>query len=150
MGKHTIPVCLGIKPMKNGEYDTSEMMAKRYQTDERTHQVLDTAMDLENLGRSLGVHACGVIIAPGPVSDYIPVCTVKGKAATQYNMVQCEDCGLLKMDFLGLKTMSILKKAADIIQASSGEVIDFNKVPMDDKKTFELLGQGDTLGVFSM
>ena len=148
MGKHTIPVCLGIKPMKNGEYDTSEMMAKRYQTDERTHQVLDTAMDLENLGRSLGVHACGVIIAPGPVSDYIPVCAVKGKAATQYNMVQCEDCGLLKMDFLGLKTMSILKKAADIIKASSGTTIDFTQVPMDDKKTFELLGQGDTLGVF--
>ncbi len=147
-GKHTIPVCLGLKPLKSGEFDTSDVMAKRYSTDDRTRQVLDTAMDLENLGRSLGVHACGVIIAPGPVSDFIPVCKVKDKAATQYNMVQCEDCGLLKMDFLGLKTMSILKKAADIVKASSGETIDYNTIPMDDKKTFELLSNGDTLGVF--
>ncbi|MHC5068781.1 MAG: DNA polymerase III subunit alpha, partial [Planctomycetota bacterium] len=119
-GKHTIPVCLGLKPLKGDDYDASDKMAARYQKDERTHQLLDAAMALENLGRSSGVHACGVIIAPGPVHSYVPVCTVKGKPATMYNMVQCEDCGLLKMDFLGLKTMSILKKAIDIVKATEG------------------------------
>ncbi|TVR12568.1 MAG: DNA polymerase III subunit alpha [Planctomycetota bacterium] len=149
-GKHTIPVCLGLKPLKDGEDATVESMRLRYENDERTRVVLDTAMRLENLGRSLGVHACGVIIAPGPVHHYVPVCTVKQKPATQYNMSQVESCGLLKMDFLGLKTMSILKKAADIALATQSTTtpILYPDLPMDDTRTFELLGEGDTLGVF--
>jgi DNA polymerase-3 subunit alpha len=149
-GKHTLAVCLGKKPLdkEKGVYDAVDAMVKRYEADHRTKDVLDTAMALEGLGRSLGVHACGIIIAPGPVSDYVPVCSVKGKAATQYNMSQVEKCGLLKMDFLGLKTMSILKKTADIVRASEGVEIDFEKVPLDDPRTFALLGTGETLGVF--
>ena len=174
-GKHTLAVCLGKKPLdpEKNTFDAVEAMVKRYDADHRTKDVLDTAMALEGLGRSLGVHACGIIIAPGPVSDYVPVCSVKGKAATQYNMNQVEKCGLLKMDFLGLKTMSILKKTADILLAGTapqrtglqpcppgdGEPgskpwetrdagIDFSKVPLDDPKTFALLGTGETLGVF--
>ncbi|MDA3962821.1 MAG: DNA polymerase III subunit alpha [Planctomycetota bacterium] len=147
-GKHTIPVCLGKKPLKGDDYDPSDKMVARYEGDERTRTVLDTAMGIENLGRSLGVHACGVIIAPGPVHKYIPVCTVKGKPATQYNMNQCEDCGLLKMDFLGLKTMSILKKAVDIVKATDGIETALGDIPLDDARTFEMLGHGDTLGVF--
>ncbi|TVR44541.1 MAG: DNA polymerase III subunit alpha [Planctomycetota bacterium] len=151
-GKHTIPVCLGLKPLKGDEYDAVEAMRLRYENDERTRLVLDTAMCVENLGRSLGVHACGVIIAPGPVHHYVPVCKIKDKPATQYNMSQVESCGLLKMDFLGLKTMSILKKAADIAQqiapADTPHNIDYPSVPMDDAATFALLGEGETLGVF--
>ena len=149
-GKHDLSVCLGKKPLdpKKNEYDASEVMVKRYESDPRTRTVLDAALSLENLGRSLGVHACGMIIAPGPVSSYVPVCSVKGKAATQFNMTQIEKCGLLKMDFLGLKTMSILKKAADIVVANGGPAIDYNAVPLDDPATFALLGKGETLGVF--
>lgn len=147
-GKHTIPVCLGLKPLKGDAFDKQDKISARYESDERSHDVLDTAMALEGLGRSLGVHACGVIIAPSAVQNYLPVCQVKGKPATQYNMMQCEDCGLLKMDFLGLKTMSILKKAADIVKATTGEVLDYNTVPIDDAKTFSTLGEGQTLGVF--
>jgi len=146
-GKHTIAVCLGKASIK-GKEDPSPKMQARYAGDERSRQVLDTAMRIENLGRSLGVHACGVIIAPGPVHQYVPVCQVKSKPATQYNMVQVEDCGLLKMDFLGLKTMSILKKAADIVQAVDGKTIDFPSLPLDNSATFRLLGEGRTLGVF--
>ena len=120
----------------------------RYQADDRTKQALDTAMKLENLGRNLGVHACGVIIAPGPVHRFAPVCLVKKKPAAQFNMVQCEDVGLLKMDFLGLKTMSILKKAADIVRDTANTKVDYGQVPMDDPATFALLGEGATLGVF--
>lgn len=147
-GEHGIAVCLGKKKLKSGEEAVEDVMAGRYAADERTRRVLDTAMVLEGSGRNLGVHACGIIIAPGPVSDYVPVCAVKGKPATQFNMSQVEDCGLLKMDFLGLKTMSVLKKAADIVAATGGPVIDYPTLPLDDAATFKLLGEGDTLGVF--
>ena len=149
-GKHDLQVCLGRKPLDKdkNEFGAVDGMVRRYETDERTRQVLDVALQLEKLGRSLGVHACGMIIAPGPVSDYVPVCKVKDKAATQFNMTQVEKCGLLKMDFLGLKTMSILKKAADIARESEGAEVDYNTVPLADPKTFALLGTGHTLGVF--
>lgn len=149
-GKHDLQVCLGRKPLDKdkNEFGAVDGMVKRYDSDERTRKVLDAALQLEKLGRSLGVHACGMIIAPGPVSDYVPVCKVKDKAATQFNMTQVEKCGLLKMDFLGLKTMSILKKAADIAKESEGIDIDYGKVPLADPKTFAMLGSGRTLGVF--
>ena len=149
-GKHTIPVCLGKKPLDKDKnlFDPVDAMVKRYEADQRSRDVLDTAMALEGLGRSFGVHACGIIIAPGPVHDYVPVCSVKSKPATQFNMVQVEKCGLLKMDFLGLKTMSILKKTSDILKAQGKPAIDWGQVPLDDAKTFQLLGTGRTLGVF--
>ncbi len=141
---------LGRKAIdKDGkEWATVDQLAKRYEGDERTRTTLDAAMKVEKLGRSLGVHACGIVIAPGPVSGYIPVCSVKGKPATQFNMTQVEKAGLLKMDFLGLKTMSILKKATDLAQASTGTAIDLLQIPLADPRTFQLLGTGETLGVF--
>ncbi len=149
-GKHTIEVCLGLKPLDKDKnlFDPVPALRSRYDSDPRTRTVLDTAIALEGLGRNFGVHACGIIIAPGAVSQYVPVCAVKGKPATQFNMGQVESCGLLKMDFLGLKTMSILKKTADVIRATGGGEIDFTTVPLDDPRTFELLGTGRTLGVF--
>ena len=149
-GKYDLQVCLGRKPLDKdkNEFGAVDGMVKRYDSDQRTRQVLDVALQLEKLGRSLGVHACGMIIAPGPVWNYVPVCKIKDKAATQFNMTQIEKCGLLKMDFLGLKTMSILKKAADITKESDGIVIDYGAVPLDDAKTFAMLGAGRTLGVF--
>ncbi len=147
-GKHTIPVCLGLDTLKGGVKDPSDKLVTRYENDERTRRCLDTAARVENLGRSLGVHACGIIIAPGPVDRYLPVCRVKGKAATQFNMKEVEDCGLLKMDFLGLKTMSILKQAARLAEEHDGVAIDYPSLPLDDPATYRLLGEGDTLGVF--
>ena len=149
-GKTDLKVCLGLKPIdeKKNEYATVDAMKLRYEQDPRSRQVLDGALSLEKLGRSLGVHACGIIIAPGPVSSFVPVCKVKDKFATQYNMGQVEKAGLLKMDFLGLKTMSILKKACDIVLATEGIEVDLLQIPLDDPKTFALLGTGRTLGVF--
>ena len=149
-GKTDLPVCLGLKPKdeKKNEYAIVEAMKSRYDSDPRTRTVLDAALKLEKLGRSLGVHACGIIIAPGPVSQYVPVCRVKDKPATQFNMTQVEKCGLLKMDFLGLKTMSILKKAAQIVKETDGIDVDLLKIPLADPATFALLGTGRTLGVF--
>lgn len=147
-GSHTIPVCLNKEPLRDGSYDPSPKMLSRYDHDERTRVCLDTAMEIEGLGRNLGVHACGVIIAPDEVADHVPVCVVKGKPATQYNMSEVEECGLLKMDFLGLKTMSILKKVADMVAERTGDRLDYPSLPLDDRRTFEVLGEGRTLGVF--
>ena len=149
-GKTDLKVCLGLKPIdeKKNEFATVEVMKARYEQDPRTRQVLDGALQLEKLGRSLGVHACGIIIAPGPVSSYVPVCKVKDKYATQFNMTQVEKAGLLKMDFLGLKTMSILKKVTQIVLQVDGIELDLLKIPLDDPATFALLGTGRTLGVF--
>lgn len=149
-GKTDLKVCLGMKPIdeKKNEYATVDVMKSRYEQDERTRRVLDGALQMEKLGRSLGVHACGIIIAPGPVSSFVPVCKVKDKHATQFNMSQVEKAGLLKMDFLGLKTMSILKKACTIVRETEGIEIDLLKIPLADPATFALLGTGRTLGVF--
>ena len=149
-GKTDLKVCLGLKPIdeKKNEYATVDAMKSRYEQDERTRRVLDGALQLEKLGRSLGVHACGIIIAPGPVSTFVPVCKVKDKHATQFNMLQVEKAGLLKMDFLGLKTMSILKKACTIVRETEGIDVDLLQIPLADPKTFALLGTGRTLGVF--
>lgn len=149
-GKTDLKVCLGLKPLdeKKNEFATVAAMKSRYDEDERTRRVLDGAMQLEKLGRNLGVHACGIIIAPGPVSTFVPVCKVKDKHATQFNMSQVEKAGLLKMDFLGLKTMSILKKACTLVQETDGITVDLLQIPLADPKTFALLGTGRTLGVF--
>ena len=149
-GKTDLKVCLGLKPIdeKKNEYATVDAMKSRYEQDERTRRVLDGALQLEKLGRNLGVHACGIIIAPGPVSTFVPVCKVKDKHATQFNMSQVEKAGLLKMDFLGLKTMSILKKACTIVRETEGIDVDLLQIPLADPKTFALLGTGRTLGVF--
>ncbi len=149
-GKHDLQVCLGRKPLDKATntFGTVDVMLKRYDTDPRTKQVLDAALSLEKLGRSLGVHACGVIIAPKPVHQLVPVCVVKSKPSTMFNMTQVEKAGLLKMDFLGLKTMTILKKCVDIVQASGGPAIDLLTIPLDDPATFRMLGTGRTLGIF--
>ncbi len=149
-GKHDLQVCLGRKPLDKATntYGTVDGMLKRYEGDPRTRQVLDAALALEKLGRSLGVHACGVIIAPKPVHQLVPVCVVKSKPSTQYTMTQVEKAGLLKMDFLGLKTMSILQKCVEIVKAGGGPAIDLLTIPLDDPATFRMLGTGRTLGIF--
>ncbi|GDY14995.1 DNA-directed DNA polymerase [Planctomycetota bacterium] len=145
-----LAMALGRKAVdKEGkEWATVDGLVKRYESDPRTKQVVDAAVQVEKLGRSLGVHACGVIIAPGPVSGYVPVCNVKGKPATMFNMTQVEKAGLLKMDFLGLKTMSILKKAVDLAREVDGADLALERIPLKDRKTFEMLGRGQSLGVF--
>lgn len=149
-GKHDLAVCLGRKPLDaaTNTWGTVEAMVRRYEHDPRARQVLEVALKLEKLGRSLGVHACGVIIAPRAVRELVPICVVKDKVATQWTMTQVEKAGLLKMDFLGLKTMSILQKCLELVRRSSGRALTLGDIPLDDAATFRLLGSGRTLGVF--
>jgi DNA polymerase-3 subunit alpha len=120
-----------------------------YETNEVSKKVIDLAIALEGTIRSHGVHACGVVIAPGDLVQYVPLeMAQKGVVATQFPMGQIEELGLLKMDFLGLSNLTIIKNALRIIKRVHDKEIDLSKVPLDDAETFKLLGRGDTTGVF--
>jgi DNA polymerase-3 subunit alpha len=133
-------------------------IAKIYKTDDRYKTLLDYAVSLEGLSRHTGVHAAGVVIAPGPLDDYVPIATVSSKGAgagsdesvvvTQYDMNCLEKAGMLKMDFLGLTTLTVIRDALDNIQARTGTRPDLDTVPTDDPRTYQMLRAGHTTGVF--
>ncbi len=113
-------------------------------------EVLRQAMKLEGSIRSTGLHAAGVIIAPDDITEYIPVCTAKDSdmMVSQYDKGLIEEAGMLKMDFLGLKTLTIIRDALKLIKQRYGTDIDIDKIPLDDPATYELYQQGDTVGTF--
>jgi DNA polymerase III subunit alpha len=133
-------------------------VGKLYRTDERYRQLLDYAIALEGLSRHTGVHAAGVVIAPGPVDDYVPICTQSSKGAgsgddesvivSQYDMNCLEHAGMLKMDFLGLTTLTVIHDALVSIEQRTGEKLDLDAVPYDDEKVYQMLRAGRTTGVF--
>lgn len=124
-------------------------LKREYEENETSRKVIDLAIALEGTIRSHGVHACGVVIAPGELVQYVPLeMAQKGVVATQFPMGQIEDLGLLKMDFLGLSNLTIIKNAMRIIKRVHGVDVDLSTVPLDDEATFKLLGRGDTTGVF--
>ncbi len=113
-------------------------------------RVLREAHILEGSVRNTGIHAAGVIIAPDDITQYIPVCTSKDAdlLVTQFDGKVVEDAGMLKMDFLGLKTLTILKDALRLIEKNHQVKIDLDNIPLEDEKTFELYQRGDTIGTF--
>ncbi|RUM27846.1 MAG: DNA polymerase III subunit alpha [Aquifex sp.] len=114
-------------------------------------QLVETALKLEGLTRHTSLHAAGVVIAPKPLSDLVPLYYDKdGEVATQYDMVQLEELGLLKMDFLGLKTLTELKLMKELIKERHGVDINFLELPLDDPKVYKLLQEGKTTGVFQL
>jgi len=133
-------------------------IARVYKTDDRYKQLLDYAMALEGLSRHTGVHAAGVVIAPGPLDDYVPIATVSSKGAgagseetvvvTQYDMNCLEKAGMLKMDFLGLTTLTVIRDALDNIEKRTGERPDLDAVDLNDPDTYRMLRAGRTTGVF--
>lgn len=124
-------------------------LKKEYENNPNAKKVIDMAVRLEGTIRSHGVHACGVVIAPGELVQYVPLeMAQKGVVSTQFPMGQIEELGLLKMDFLGLSNLTILKNAMRIVKKVHGVDIDLSKLPLDDEKTYQLLGRGDTTGVF--
>ncbi|HSX53338.1 MAG TPA: DNA polymerase III subunit alpha [Patescibacteria group bacterium] len=139
-GRH-IPLADSIK-------DSPEVRDE-YQTNDQSKRVFDLAVQLEGTIRSHGVHAAGVVIAPDDIVKFVPLeLAQKGVVATQYSMGPIEDLGLLKIDFLGLSNLTIIKNALRIIKRVYGKDIDTGHLPLDDAKTFELLQRGDTTGVF--
>ncbi len=108
--------------------------------------IIDTAKKIEGMPRHTGVHAAGVIIGDEPLNNIIPTQVIDGQATTQYEMFTCEDLGLLKMDILGLKTLTIIDDALKLIKNK----IDINRIPLDDPKIYKLLSNGHTIGIFQV
>ncbi|MBA3957552.1 MAG: DNA polymerase III subunit alpha [Parachlamydiaceae bacterium] len=123
-----------------------------YEQDEEARRVLDAARKLEGSIRNTGIHAAGIIISGEPLTDFIPLCNAKDSdmPATQYSMKPVELVGMLKIDFLGLKTLTAIQICIDSINANTGRLIDWINLPLDDAPTFNLLNQGKTLGVFQL
>ncbi|MEZ6080039.1 MAG: DNA polymerase III subunit alpha [Pirellulaceae bacterium] len=119
-----------------------------YEGDSEARELLDIAMKLEGNARNVGTHAAAVVIADKPLTEYVPLGRVSGKTdiITQWSMGDVEEAGLLKMDFLGLRNLTILSKAVQIIHQTTGEDLDLLKIPLDDKRTFALLQRGETKG----
>lgn len=124
-------------------------LKREYETNDTAKRVFDLAMNLEGTIRSHGVHAAGVVIAPDEIVKFVPLeMAQKGVIATQYPMGPIEELGLLKMDFLGLSNLTIIKNALRIIKRVYGQDIDIRSLPLDDTMTYELFQRGDTTGVF--
>lgn len=113
-------------------------------------EVLNLALAIEGLPRHISVHAGGVVIAPGPLVDYVQVTRVNDALCAAVDMETLEEIGLLKMDILGLRTVTILEKAKDLVQKTRGVTIDYNNLPLKDKDVFRLISEGDTTGVFQL
>lgn len=145
-----VPEDLNITLEKALEKDPD--LRKLCEEDEEAHKILEIGMVLEGSIRNTGIHAAGIIISAKPLTDLIPICTAKDSPmpVTQYSMKPVELVGMLKVDFLGLKTLTAIQKAVDHIQKVHGTPIDWVDLPLDDKRTFELLNQGRTLGVFQL
>lgn len=132
--------------------DVDPDLSEQYAQDHETKRIIDMARILEGCVRNTGVHAAGVVISGEPLVEHIPVCLAKDSelAVTQFSMKPLESVGMLKMDFLGLKTLTCIQKAVEMIELTSQMKIDWTNLPLDDPKAFELLNQGKTLGVFQL
>jgi DNA polymerase-3 subunit alpha len=150
MGKD-IPLS-GIFDTDHPRYGEAGELRALYEAEAEVRQVIDTARGLEGLIRQPGVHAAGVIMSKEPLLDHIPVWKreADGAIITQFDYPACEDIGLLKMDFLGLRNLTVLEDAVAGIRANRSIDVDLDTLPLDDEPTYELLARGDTLGVFQL
>ncbi len=133
-------------------YANGQELRNLYEGDPAARDVVDAALGLEGLRRQDSIHAAAVVISPEPLTDLIPI-QQKGEDAeivTQYEMGAVESLGLLKMDFLGLRNLSIIERALELIEETEGTRLDIDSIPLDDPATFELLQRADTIGVFQL
>lgn len=120
-----------------------------YDSDTTVHRLIDHCLDLEGISRNSGTHAAGVVICSKPVEEYVPIqLTQDGFIQTQYEKDQVEQLGLLKMDLLGLRNLTVIHDALEMIRENRGIDLDINKIPSEDEETCKMLCDGDTIGVF--
>lgn len=132
--------------------ETTPELQTMYESEPETRTIIDLGRKLERCARHISVHAAGVVIAPTPLSEFVPLQLDPkgGKIITQYDMHAVEDVGLLKFDFLGITSLSILGDSIRLVRALRGVDIDVNHIPLDDQKTFALLARGETAGLFQL
>ena len=142
----------GVFDVNDDRYGEASELRALYDSDPDSKRIVDTALGIEGLKRQWGVHAAGVILSKEPLLDVIPIHRreADGAVITQFDMGACEATGLLKMDFLGLRNLSVLDDCLINIKNNLGKDVVLEDLPLSDKKTFELLSRGDTLGVFQL
>ncbi|MEV5710387.1 DNA polymerase III subunit alpha [Actinoallomurus sp. NPDC052274] len=151
VGGKEIPLS-AIHDEEHPRHGEAAELRKLYEEEPDVKRVIDTAMGVEGLTRGTGIHAAGVILSSKPLIDVLPLVKPKadGPIITGFPFTQAEDMGLLKMDFLGLRNLTVINDAIANVKANKGIEIDILEVPLDDGKTYELLARGDTLGVFQL
>ena len=139
-----------VKGLKSEEYEMVMELRRIADGDDLEAQTINQARALEGSVRNTGIHACGVIITPSPITELVPVATAKDSDmyVTQFDNSVVESAGLLKMDFLGLKTLTLIKDTVKIVKARHGIELIPDEFPLDDQKTYELFQRGETIGVF--
>ena len=145
-----IPVVMGkVTPLAEALETVPELKAIKETGDEKIRLMIETGLVLEGMNRNVSTHAAGIVIAPGEISDYVPMYkTPQTDLMTQYNMKDLEEAGLLKMDFLGLRTLTVIENALKQINENHGVEVDLDRVPMNDQKTLDLFCNGQTVAVF--
>ncbi len=146
----TIAQSLGLKPNKDGVNVGSRELKELYDTDDSLRNVIDIAMKLEGMPRNISMHAAGVVICNKVIKENVPLARSGEDIVTQFDMKEIEQLGMLKMDFLALKTLTDIKKAINYIKEDYGIDIDFRKIGYGEKVAFDLIGAGDTDAVFQL
>lgn len=146
LGKQGFPMTIDIA------LDIEPELKKMYETDKSVKEIIDMAKKIEGCARHISVHAAGVVISPTEVDDFAPVQLDPkgGKIITQYDMHAVEAAGLIKFDFLGLRNLAILADSIKLVEKIEGVKIDIEEIPINDKKTFDMLAAGQTMGVFQL
>jgi len=143
-----IPFALGMTIDK--ALDTNPNLRELYEQDRETREIIDISKQIEGMLRHASTHAAGVVISKNPVDEYVPLYKHQESITTQFTMTTLEELGLLKMDFLGLRTLTVIRDALDLIEKNHNRKIDFSKMDYDDPKVYELLSSGNTAGVFQL
>ena len=146
-----IPAGPGVAVTLAEASERSPELRQLARQDDRVRKILELGTRIEGLARHASVHAAGVVIAPGPLTDYVPVCLAPQEAEaiiTQYDMVALEKVGMLKIDVLGLRTLTVIHDACAMVRERHGVTVDMNRLDLADPAVYELLGSGRTAGVF--
>ena len=143
-----IPFALGMTIDK--ALDTNPNLKKLYEQDSETKEIIDVSRKIEGMLRHASTHAAGVVISKNPIDEYVPLYKHQDAISTQFTMTTLEELGLLKMDFLGLRTLTVIRDALDLIKKNHNVKINFSNMDYDDPKVYELLSSGNTLGVFQL
>lgn len=146
MGNQGFPMTIKRALQENPE------LSILYKNDADAKKIIDLAMKIEGNARHISVHAAGIVISPSILTDFSPIQLEPSgeKVITQYEMHACEDIGLVKLDILGIRNLSILREAILLVEKTSDIFIDIDKIPLDDSKTYKMLAKGDTMGTFQL
>jgi len=141
-----IPMELGMTISK--ALEVNKNLKDMYDSNEEVKHLIDLALAVEGLPRHTSTHAAGVVISKEPITTYVPLSRNNDAITTQFNMVELEELGLLKMDFLGLRTLTVIRDAVNLIEKNHGVKVDFSQFTYDDPKVIEMFAKGETLGIF--